>query len=112
MIKQMTNAGGMQGKLDTSDQKKPKDKATTKEEGIRVTSVPHNGREDRQRSSDDSPEAIREKRVENIGKQMQQQRDNDAQSGSHKRNGSGRQKNGHVDEDVVEMQQRRKARRP
>ena len=63
----------MQGKLDTSDQKKPKDKTPPKEEEkFKVTSVPQNNREERQRSSDDSPEAIRDKRVENIGKHVQQ----------------------------------------
>ena len=61
----------MQGKLDTSEQKKPKDKTPPREdEKFKVTSVPQNNREERQRSSDESPEAIREKRVENITKQV------------------------------------------
>jgi len=67
----MTNNGGMQGKLDTSEQKKSKNKTHPREdEKFKVTSVPQNNREERPKSSDESPEAIREKRVENITKQV------------------------------------------
>ena len=60
----MTNAGGMQGKLDTSEQKKPKDKTPSREdEKLKVNSKPQNNREERPGPDDDGV-AIREKREE------------------------------------------------